>query len=426
MATITKRPQSKFYYALWRIPLTYTDGKRAWRQFMRCTKHEDKAGAKRAAAQMEEASLRQAGAGEDGSRKILVILTAAAEKAAQKRLTIDLGRDYLRQILALSSGEQLKVWSTRQWLTEWLAHKLASAKPATQLRYKHSVTMFLEHLGETADLPIEHLTVAHIRDFRDKLHSEGRAAKTCNGYQKDVAMALTAAVREGYLPRSPAANVDALPEEDSLQREPFALADVVKLIKAAPSDEWRGMILLGAYGGFRIGDAAALKAGAVNLKERVIRFVPKKPTRRGRPEKELVLPMHKELLKFFKACALPKDGEQPCFPTLARTSVAGNDGLSLRFVGIMEAAKVSRGTTKLHEEGTAGRTAHSRSFHSLRHTFNSEMLNGGVTQEMRIKVTGHATESANAIYSHAQLKTLRASVDAVPALNGKKKKGGSK
>jgi site-specific recombinase XerD len=102
--------------------------------------------------------------------------------------------------------------------------------------------------------------------------------------------------------------------------------------------------------------------------------------------------------------------------------VAGNRGLSTGFIKIMTKAGVSRGETRKHVDGMAGRSAHSRSFHSLRHTFNSSMFNGGVSQETRMKLVGHADTKTNAGYTHAELTALRRAVDAVPALKWKRAK----
>ncbi|MCE9518580.1 MAG: tyrosine-type recombinase/integrase [Verrucomicrobia bacterium] len=88
----------------------------------------------------------------------------------------------------------------------------------------------------------------------------------------------------------------------------------------------------------------------------------------------------------------------------------------------MGKAGVVRGEGRIHEKGKAGRSVYSRSFHSLRHTFNSWMLNVGVSQETRQQLVGHADKETNTRYSHHQLDTLRAAVDAVPGFTKKRKK----
>ena len=124
--------------------------------------------------------------------------------------------------------------------------------------------------------------------------------------------------------------------------------------------------------------------------------------------------MHRELRSFFEKKQVDKPGD--FFPSLSQVSIGGNGGLSTQFVKIMAAAKVGRGQSKAPAEGKAGRRNHGRSFHSLRHTFNSMMLNKGVAQEIRMKIVGHADAETNAGYSHAELQSLRVAVDLVPGM----------
>lgn len=433
MASVFIRPGSLYYYAAFRIATADASGRKSWKQLKQVTKvlvpqterekQKSEQEALKVAMEFEQNALHEAGAGSEGSQRILSILREAADKAAQKRLTANLGRDYIRRLVEASTGEEMPAEKTIiGWLNEWLEQKKGTTKPATQARYKASVKAILAHLGEDqASMPLDSLTIGKLRVFRDKLKAEGRTAKTTNHYIKDLKSALIAAVKEAHLQRSPGENLELLPEEDSMDREPLAFADVAKLIEAAPSDDWRGVILLGAFGGLRLGDAARITRACIDLKDRVIRFKPQKTQRKKEAKKAPIqLPMHAELVRYFENVELPADLEAPVFPTLARVSVPGNNGLSGRFVRIMESAGVSRGQTRERIDGKAGRSAHSLSFHSLRHTFNSSMFNGGVTQEMRMKIVGHADTKTNARYTHAELAAMRRAVDAVPALELKK------
>jgi len=433
MATIFTRPNSQHYYAAFRIEVRNSNGQKAWKQFKQVTKirvpqtrreqEKSEQEALRVAMEFEQNALREAGAGTEGSQRILSILREAGDKAAQKRLTAAMGKDYIRKLVEASTGEKMPAERTiTGWLNEWLELKKTGIKPATLSRYKASVKALLAYLGkDEALMPLDSLTIGKLRMFRDKLKAEGRTAKTTNHYLKDLSSALAAAVKEGHLQRSPGENLELLPEEDSMDREPLTFADIAKLLEAAPSDDWRGVILLGAFGGLRLGDAAGITRACIDLEDRVIRFKPQKTQRKKEGKKAPVqLPMHTELIRYFENIELPGDLESPVFPTLARVSISGNNGLSSRFVRIMETAGVSRGQTREHIDGKAGRSAHSFSFHSLRHTFNSSMFNGGVTQEMRMKIVGHADAKTNARYTHAEMAALRKAVDAVPVLEKKK------
>jgi integrase len=415
MATVYRVNNSSYYYAMYRLPVPSPDGKPKWKQVKKVTKETVRAKAQKAADKMEDAALKEAGAGDDGGKRIMALLTQAAELAAQKRLTLDLGRDFIRRMVEASTGEGFKTYTIEKWFSEWKEQRKATTKPATFKRYHHATDSFLTYLGDNVSSPLEWLTLSHVRAFRDKLHSEGRAAKTVNGYTKDVGSVLRAAVKEGLLLRSPLANLEALPEDDSVKRQPFTAEEVAKLMKHAPSEEWRGVILLGAYGGLRLGDAATLRWSAVDVDRKVIEFVPQK-TKRKAVARRIVLPMHDELYNFFMAQKSSDDPAAPCFPMLAETPIHTRTGLSTTFSGIMEAAKVKRTATRVRAEKSAGRNTYDRSFHSLRHTFNSFLANGAVSQEMRMKLMGHTEADVNDIYTHLALDSFRVAVKAVPSL----------
>ena len=88
----------------------------------------------------------------------------------------------------------------------------------------------------------------------------------------------------------------------------------------------------------------------------------------------------------------------------------------MKFRGIMERAGIAGRILRQREENSAGRTQSSLSFHSLRHSFNSALANAGVAQELRQKLTGHASAAMNAKYTHHELDALRAAVAVLPSV----------
>jgi hypothetical protein len=47
------------------------------------------------------------------------------------------------------------------------------------------------------------------------------------------------------------------------------------------------------------------------------------------------------------------------------------------------------------------------------------MANAGVSQEIRQKLTGHASAEMNTVYTHHELAPLRAAIAAIPGIGGK-------
>ena len=125
------------------------------------------------------------------------------------------------------------------------------------------------HLGPRAGLPLRAVTPKDVRSFRDAERRLGKSSVTANLAHKIVASALGAAVKMGYMATNPASAVDYLPtHEAKAQKGTFTPEEIAALLKAAPSDDWRGVILLGAFAGMRLGDALRLKWGNVDLQAR--------------------------------------------------------------------------------------------------------------------------------------------------------------
>jgi len=58
-------------------------------------------------------------------------------------------------------------------------------------------------------------------------------------------------------------------------------------------------------------------------------------------------------------------------------------------------------------KGKGIRNFSKRTFHSLRHSFNSALANAGVAEEVRRKLTGHFSPMMNAKYTHLNVDTLK-------------------
>ena len=84
-------------------------------------------------------------------------------------------------------------------------------------------------------------------------------------------------------------------------------------------------------------------------------------------------------------------------PSLANTEVAGSEGLSAQFAQILIDCGISG--RKIEGQGR-GRSFHSLTFHSTRHTCNTLLANAGIPFEVRKLITGHADLATNITYTH--------------------------
>jgi integrase len=79
-------------------------------------------------------------------------------------------------------------------------------------------------------------------------------------------------------------------------------------------------------------------------------------------------------------------------------------------------AKAGIPTGEARPRNGQGRAVSRLSFHSLRHSFNSAMANHGVSQEVRMQLTGHATADMNKVYTQHEIKPLRAAIELLPTV----------
>lgn len=371
MATIDKHPRSRFYRARYVGP----DGKRICRSL----KTTDRTVAMKKAADFE----------------------LAAREGRAGTLTLERGRAILNEILAVSGLTPLDTVSTRAFAAGWLRDKESTKAAATGKRYSHVVREFLKSLGPLAEKPLAAIQPRHVEAFRDVLSGRGRAPASLRLDVKIISGIFAKAVRQGLLAVNPCGSVE-LNEATGQTREPFTAAEVKKLLRKASRD-WKTVIQLGAFAGLRLGDAVNLTWQAVDLKAGMLTVTPQKTSRKGRV---LTIPLHPTLASHLKAKAGAKAGLLA--PSLAGRTTGGKTGLSRQFIELMEAAGISRASTKATDKQS--RAVSGKSFHSLRHFFNSALLAAGVDEKTRMDLSGHTTATMNRKYSHSELDTLRAAI----------------
>jgi integrase len=335
------------------------------------------------------------------------------EKLAGKgRLTESHCRQVVAYIYERVKGEPLHFHSCRAYLEEWLEERKADVEQRTYSQYWQAIHEFLDDfLGAKAERLLRDITPTDIRKWRDKLKATGRSAPTVNLLLKVLRMPFKAAHDTGYIEINPCLQVRLLKDEaTNVSKDVFKPEQIAALIKAAAIDDWRGMILCGAFTGLRLRDCSELRWSNVDLDKGIITV----ETRKTR--KTVTVPIHPQ----FEAWLEDQTrgiGKAPVFKTLAGMRPGGNNGLSDQFKRIMDRAGVKG---RLLRKATGkGRPQSSLTFHSLRHSFNSAMANAGVSSELRQKLTGHASAKMNAQYTHHQLEALRSAVAVIPRIGEK-------
>lgn len=377
MASLTKHPKSRFWTAC------YTNA--AGKQVKRSTKLTIRSKAMKVALQFEE--------NEQHAKE------GVATAVQLQKVVNELAQEV--------TGESLVSPTVTEFLNEWLEGKKRKSAAGTVERYGHTVRQFLKHLGNSASIRVIGLTPRHIESFLDARLAEGVAPKTAIVDVKTLRSAFNRAEQRGIILKNPVNGVE-LPDEKSSERGSFTHEEIQKLISTAPSEDWRTLIYLGYYTGARLSDCVALTWKDVDDLHKVIRYSQKKTG------KNVVVPIHVEL--FDRLCWLSEFGvEGPLCNELSNKGPGGKHGLSESFKRIVKKAGIDQGIV----QGKGTRKFTQRTFHSLRHSFNSILANAGVSEELRMKLTGHSSKAMNTRYTHLDVATLKNAVTTMPLFGAK-------
>lgn len=377
MASIVKREKSRFWIACF----TNRDG----RQLKRSTKSTDRRQALQIALELERV--------EDQARDG-VLTTAQLKKV-------------LNDVSERVTGDTLIAPTTAAYLKDWLDGVKARATPATVERYGNTVRLFVENLGTKAQKPVTAVSAKDAEGFLNWRLKAGVAPKTAIVDLKTINIAFRRAEAYGIILKNPVAAVRP-PKEECSERDVFTQEEVQKLVNAASSVEWQTLILLGYFLGARLRDCVRMKWDNVKPDTGLIEYEQQKTG------KKVVVPMHYHVIEHLNFLSTFGTAGFLC-PKLAEKATGGRRGLSEDFKRIVKKA----GLDPMTVAGKGIRRFSKRTFHSLRHSFNSALANAGVAEEVRMKLTGHSSKVMNTHYTHLQVDTLKNAVTALPLFGAK-------
>lgn len=155
----------------------------------------------------------------------------------------------------------------REYLKTWLA-SASHLRPATRALYRRTAERHV--LPALGDRRLADLDRAACRSFIADLSGRAGAA-TVEVAHRLLRRVLEEAVRDGILDRNPAARLE-LPRTRPREAR-FLTATEIQAIADEVPDRYRALILLLAYGGLRVGEAAALTVRRLDLPRRRVEVV---------------------------------------------------------------------------------------------------------------------------------------------------------
>jgi integrase len=249
-----------------------------------------------------------------------------------------------------------------------------------------------------------------VEGFLNSRLKAGVAPKTAIVDLKTINVAFRRAENYGIIFKNPVVAVRP-PKSVSSEREVFTQEEIQKLLNAAPTVEWQTLTLLGYFIGARLRDCVRMKWDNIKPDSGVIEYEQQKTG------KKVTVPMHFHVIEHLKFLSTFGTNGFLC-PKLADKLTGGRRGLSEGFKRIVKKA----GLDPMTVQGKGIRKFSKRSFHSLRHSFNSALANAGVPEDVRMKLTGHASKVMNSNYTHLQVDTLKNAVTTMPLFGPQKSK----
>jgi integrase len=334
----------------------------------------------------------------------------ATKLARRGELVEAQAREVIKDIMKradIGDGETLQSASIRVFFNEWLAGKKTKKSEATGERYGGAVEGFLTVLGTKADKPLTSLTARDVERFLAARMAKDLAPATVSLDVKIIGGALNVARRQGMITTNPAEAVE-LPEADAVERGTFTPAEIKLLVDTAEG-EWKLLILLAYFTGARLSDCCRMQWDGVDLTGETLTYT------QAKTGGKVTAPLHPDLLAALNKLAGSDKPDVFIMPALASQRGSGRRGLSETFKTIVRKTGLDLQTVK----GAGNQMISKRTFHALRHSFTSALANENVSQELRMKLTGHKTEREHQKYTHLEMDSLRAAIKKIPSLGSK-------
>ena len=264
-------------------------------------------------------------------------------------------------------------------------------------KYKTSVVTTFNHLakyfGET--FPIKNISIREAELFKSSLVKN--SPKGILVYLRNLKAAFNRAVEWEMLNSNPFTNIKIRKHQ---QEKPAVLekGDIHKLISIISNPNISDIILYSYFTGARLSEAVAAKWSNVNLESRIITIGDSEFNTKSRRQR--IIPIRQNLFEILvKRYNEKHKSDKYIFPKNRNSHFTGSY-ISKRFKSAVKKAGLN---IKLH-------------FHSLRHTFGSELGMKGVPITIIRDLMGHSTVTVTEIYSHTNLNSLKNAIQKLDVL----------
>ena len=308
--------------------------------------------------------------------------------------------------------------SVKDWAHKWLQSNDGKLRPWTCKTYHHTVLHYIiPHLGS---LPLAKLSPRHIQRMYDTL-GETLSQVTVHRVHRTLRTCLLAAVKEGVLDKSPTSRVES-PERRSVERKTLSVADAKRMLawmKEHRPTTYRAAFLA-IYTGMRQGEVAGLQWQDIDFDDGLIRIqrtrqrIAKTDTlgaakTYGSHRRIIVFPMVIEELKRWRD--EQKESPLGCAPDrfVVQTD-AGKTPAPAAWTTVIRMARKELDLPPV-------------TFHDLRHTHATWLLESGVDLKTVSERLGHASITITAdLYGHVTDDMQRKAMEKLGAMMKEKER----
>ena len=242
--------------------------------------------------------------------------------------------------------------------------------------------------------PLAEIMPLHLERIKANVSKAGRAPRTARYTMELVRQVFNYAMRQGlYAGENPASKVK-LPQVDNRRMRFLSREEAEALLEnlAARSKTTHDMATLSLYAGLRFGEITALQWADVDLDRGTLLL---RDTKSGKTRAAFM----NEQIKAVLASRLKGKPSDYVFPDRKHGGRIGK--ISSAFIRAVNELKLNQGIEDRRQKFT---------FHGLRHTFASWLVEDGTDLFTIKELLGHADFAMAARYSHVGAESLRAAV----------------
>lgn len=295
-----------------------------------------------------------------------------------------------KQDLLEPKPQQIKSISLSKFRDEYLSYIEGSKSKSYITSVKLSYKMLIQFAG---DIKLNHLDLRTLDKFINITYA--RARRSSSLYYRTLKASFSKAVLWNYLTDNPLKKIKA-PKIPKVYPSFITVEELHKILEQTKNDVLKDVFFTAFYTGMRLGELLNMKWNWIDLEKNVI-TVKCSSSFITKSKKERIIPINPSLKKIL-INQIPKviniDKEDFVFRKFANVKLNENY-VSKSFKQALRKADIEE---SIH-------------FHSLRHSFASNLAQKGVSLYVVKELLGHEDLQTTQIYSHLQKENLSQAVN---------------